>query len=93
MPELPAGLSVETSEGSLPAVVADDSSPYRRIAADLQGAIRCGALGVGDPLPWMKDLARRYGVAPSTVHRAVTVLVEEGKVVASRGRRARVAAL
>ena len=90
MPELPAGLSVETSEGTLPAVVAADGSSYRQISTDLLGAIRCGALSKGDPLPTMKDLASRYGVALSTVHRAINILVAEGKAVASRGRRARV---
>ncbi|MGH3586919.1 MAG: GntR family transcriptional regulator, partial [Pseudonocardia sp.] len=92
MPELPAGINVEQSDGALPAVIAEDgSTPYRRIADDLLGAIRCGALAEGDPLPTMKDLALRYAVAPSTVHRAITLLVEDGKAVASRGRRARVA--
>jgi len=77
---------------ALPAVAAHDGDLYRRIAADLLGSIRCGALADGDPLPTMKDLAARYCVAPSTVHRAITTLTEDGKVVASRGRRARVAA-
>lgn len=64
---------------------------YQRIAADLRGAIKSGVLVPGAPLPTEKDLAARYGVADSTAHRAVALLVAEGLVVASRGRRAVVA--
>jgi Bacterial regulatory proteins, gntR family len=67
------------------------SSPYQRIAADLRAAIRCGALREGDPLPAVKDLARRYNVSVGTAHRAVAALVQNGYVVASRGRRTSVA--
>ena len=42
---------------------ADDKSPYRRIAADLRGAIESGVLQPGDPLPTEEALADRYGVA------------------------------
>jgi DNA-binding GntR family transcriptional regulator len=65
--------------------------PYRRIAADLRGAITSGFVAPGDPLPTMKSLAERYGVALSTAHRAVSVLVDAGLVNASRGVRATVA--
>ena len=69
----------------------DDQSPpvgpYVQIARDLRGAIRCGALGVGDVLPPVKELARRYGVAVSTAHRAIAQLAAEGVIQASRGRR------
>jgi DNA-binding GntR family transcriptional regulator len=45
----------------------------------------------GDPLPTEKALAARYGVAASTAHRAVALLVSAGIVVSSRGVRATVA--
>jgi len=46
----------------------------------------------GDPLPPEKTLAAWYGVAASTAHRAVALLVTAGLVTASRGKRAMVAA-
>jgi hypothetical protein len=63
------------------------SGPYVQIACDIRGAIRCGALGIGDALPPVKELARRYGVAVSTAHRAVAQLAAEGAIRVSRGRR------
>jgi integrase len=68
-------------------VPADDRI-YQRIAADLRGAIECGALAAGMPLPSEKELAGRYRVAASTAHRAVSVLVAAGLVTSARGRRA-----
>jgi DNA-binding transcriptional regulator YhcF (GntR family) len=65
---------------------------YERIAADLRGAIDSGILVAGDPLPTEKALAARYGVAASTAHRAVALLVAAGLATASRGKRATVAA-
>ncbi len=41
-----------------------DLEPYRRIAADLRGAITSGFVAPGSPLPTTKTLAERYGVAP-----------------------------
>jgi integrase len=66
-------------------------SPYERIASDLRGAIQCGALRKGDPLPTMKEISARYDVATSTAQRAVAVLNDEGLVEVGRGRRAAVA--
>jgi integrase len=91
LPALPAGID---QDGGLTApvdAVTEDSAPYLRIAADLRGAIACGALQPGDPLLPMVELARRYGVAVSTAHRAVAELVHAGLVTASRGKRATVA--
>lgn len=92
-------LAVASQERSGPsaafAVVAaepDASSPYQRIAADLRAAITCGALKPGDPLPPVVDLAARYGVAPSTAHRAIAELAITGLVAASRGKRSTVSA-
>lgn len=67
------------------------NEPYRRIAADIRSAIESGILAPGDPLPTEKALAARYGVAASTAHRAVAVLVAAGLVTSSRGVRATVA--
>jgi integrase len=76
----------------VPSALDEDLQPYERIAADLRGAIDSGILTSGDPLPSEKALASRYGVAASTAHRAVAVLVSAGLVTSSRGKRATVAA-
>jgi integrase len=95
LPALPAGRGFEShKEQDLPALSLDTTgpdSPYQRIAADLRAAIRCGALGVGEPLPTVKELSNRYGVSGGTAHRAVAVLTDAGLVVVARGRRAVVA--
>ena len=67
--------------------LADDSAPYKRIAADLLGAITCGALAAGEPLPTLKELARRYGVAVGTAQRAIAHLASTGQVVVRSGHR------
>jgi integrase len=74
-----------------PDAMKDPTSPYQAIAADLRSAITCGALKSGEPLPSVTDLASRYGVAPSTAHRAIADLTASGAVTARRGRRATVA--
>jgi DNA-binding FadR family transcriptional regulator len=70
------------------AVTTVDDKAYQRIAADLRGAITCGALKPGELLQPFNFLADRYSVASNTVQRAVKLLAEEGLVVVSRGRRA-----
>jgi integrase/DNA-binding transcriptional regulator YhcF (GntR family) len=67
------------------------NSPYQKIAADLRGAIACGALRVGDPMPTLVELTTRYNVASATAHRAIMELKTAGLVTAARGRRAIVA--
>jgi integrase len=67
-----------------------DSAPYRRIAADLRGAIRIGALKPGDLLPTVVEIGERYAVSPATAHRAVALLADSGEISVSRGRRAMV---
>jgi integrase len=91
MPELPAALSEGHALAPTQRPVSEESAPYRRIAEDLRGAVRCGVLRAGDALPPTADLAKRYGVALSTAHRAIAELSSEGLVQASRGKRARVA--
>ncbi|CAM4098236.1 tyrosine-type recombinase/integrase [Kibdelosporangium persicum] len=66
-------------------------NPYQKIAADLRGAIDCGALPIGAPLPTVADLAKRYHVAFGTAQRAVAELKTAGLVSVSRGKRAVVA--
>ena len=66
---------------------ADESSPYRQIATDLLGAIQCGALAKGDPIPALKTLAKKYNVSFGTAQRAVAVLADAGKVTIRPGRR------
>jgi DNA-binding GntR family transcriptional regulator len=66
---------------------AEDGSPYRRIAAALVGAIECGAIAEGDPIPALKTLAKKYDVAFGTAQRAVALLAAEGHVTVRSGRR------
>jgi integrase len=91
MPELPS--VVGEGHALVPAQrpVTEDSVPYRRIAEDIRGAIRCGVLRPGDHVPTMAALAKSYGVALSTAHRAFAELTADGTVETSRGKRARVA--
>jgi integrase len=91
MPALPAGVEGDGEMAAAPEPVTEDSAPYLRIAEDLRGAIRCGALAPGDPLPTLLDLAARYGVASGTAHRAIAALTADGAVLVSRGKRAAVA--
>ena len=91
LPTRPAPRDAKVSKPAVPDVADEDLKPYERIAADLRGAIGAGILAHGDPLPPEKILAARYGVAASTAHRAVALLVAAGLVTASRGKRATVA--
>jgi integrase len=66
----------------------EDASPHRRITADLRGAIACGAFQPGDVLPTLAELARRYDVATSTVHRSFATMKSAGLIEVTRGKRA-----
>jgi integrase len=66
----------------------EDASPHRRITADLRGAIACGAIQPGDLLPTLAEIARRYDVATSTVHRSFATLKGAGPIQVTRGKRA-----
>jgi integrase len=79
--QLPPPAATEPDEGS---------APYGRIAADLRGAIRIGALKPGDALPTVVELGERYDVSPATAHRALALLAAGGEVAVLRGRRATV---
>jgi integrase len=75
------------------ATPSEPRSPYQRIAADLRGAIACGVLSAGDPLPTVKALAAKYGVSVGTAQRAVTLLSSTGDVHIQSGRRSVVSGL
>ncbi|MDA8370369.1 MAG: GntR family transcriptional regulator [Nocardiopsaceae bacterium] len=67
-----------TSENGSPPV-------YREIAEALRSAIASGRLSDGDRLPGENDLMKQYGVARATARQALSVLINEGLVVAVRG--------
>jgi integrase len=88
MPALP--VEVDPATPLIDPSMADDedASPHRRITADLRGAIACGALQPGERLPTLAEIARRYGVATSTVHRSFATLKGAGLIEVTRGKRA-----
>lgn len=89
MPALPVAFTVDGAlTRPVPTPRGEDDSPYRRIAADLQGAIISGVLPSGEPLPTVADLAARYGVSFGTAQRAIAQLKAANLVIVSRGRRA-----
>src|SRR5262249_37939809 len=81
-------INAETSRVAKAPAAADPDNPYQRIAADLRGAITCGALQPGSQLPTVVELAERYHVSSGTAQRAVAELKDAGLVTVSRGRRA-----
>ncbi|MFI5731058.1 GntR family transcriptional regulator [Kribbella sp. NPDC051587] len=83
-------LAADIESVRVPSPMDEDLTLYQRIAADLRGAINCGVLAPGDTLPTEKALARRYGVAPSTAHRAIALLVSAGIATATLGHWVRV---
>ncbi|GIE87884.1 Phage integrase, N-terminal SAM-like domain [Actinoplanes regularis] len=91
MPVLPMGIETDGEMSAIAKPISETSAPYLRIAEDLRAAIRCGALKLGDRLPTVAELAKRYQVAISTAHRAVATLTEAGLIAVSRGRPATVA--
>jgi DNA-binding GntR family transcriptional regulator len=64
----------------------DPRPPYLQVADDLRTAIAAGSFQAGQRLPSSRELARRYGVAPMTIHHAVGVLRDERLVVSYQGR-------
>lgn len=58
--------------------LSEETQAYRRIAADLRGAIESGELGDGAKLPSHTTLMARYGVSRTTVGAALDVLRSEG---------------
>lgn len=88
MPKPPIPLDAPHSEPPAAVLPTESNAPYKRIAADLRGAITCGALQPGDLIPTVEQLKDRYQVSAGTANRAVAELKTLGLVTASRGRRA-----
>ncbi len=65
----------------------DSGTPvYLQLAAILRAMIESGEIGPDRPLPAVKSLVQRYGVAQGTAEKAVRVLKEEGLVRTIRGK-------
>ena len=66
--------------------VAGDSRPgYRLIAATLAARIAAGDYPLQSKLPGKRDLAAEFGVAVTTMERALRALADDGLVQPSRG--------
>lgn len=61
-------------------------TPYRQLAEILRARIERGDWAEGRPIPSENRLVQEYGLARSTVRRAIAVLVEEGVVWTVQGR-------
>lgn len=61
-------------------------APYLQLAAILRVQIQSGELAPGARLPSIIDLSESYGVARTTAHKALRVLVDEQLAVVSKGR-------
>jgi GntR family transcriptional regulator len=61
-------------------------TPYRQLAAILKARIARGDWGPGRPIASETRLVQEYGIARSTVRRALDVLVEEQVVWKVQGR-------
>jgi putative molybdopterin biosynthesis protein len=63
---------------------------YRELCAELAGQIRGGQLRPGEELPGVRELARRWGTAASTVSHAQRALADAGLIELADRRRARI---
>ncbi|MFF0166871.1 GntR family transcriptional regulator [Streptomyces prasinus] len=61
-------------------------TPYRQLADILKARIARGDWAAGRPIPSELRLVQEYGLARSTVRRAIAVLVEEQVVWKVQGR-------
>jgi integrase len=91
LPALPISLDPVTADPpadrSMSPSDDDRQAPYQKIAADLRGAIGCGAIQPGEALPTIKELCARYAVSAGTAHRAIELVTTAGLARAGRGRR------
>ena len=60
--------------------------PHRQIAAWLLGRIESGELAVGQPVPSEKELMDLFGVARTTVRRAIAYLRDQAAIRTVPGR-------
>lgn len=61
--------------------------PYVQVAAHYIAEIQSGHLKPGEQLPSIQEIAANWGVARSTVQRALDLLKTEGWIDSSAGRR------
>lgn len=59
---------------------------YKAVVSTIREGIETGALGVGDRLPPVRELAWKLQITPGTVARAYTILTDEGALQAEVGR-------
>ncbi|MGW5611649.1 GntR family transcriptional regulator [Streptomyces sp. NPDC003753] len=64
----------------------DPRPPYVQAADVLRAAIHDGELRPGERLPAARELQRRFGIASSTVQKALRLLKEEGLIYSVLGR-------
>jgi GntR family transcriptional regulator len=63
-----------------------EQAPHRQIAAWLLGRIESGELVVGQPVPSEKELMDLFGVARTTVRRAIAYLRDQAAIRTVPGR-------
>lgn len=83
-----------TEHSTFPAidVTATTAGPvWVRVASAIREAIAAGQLAPGESLPSARQLADRYGLAVTAIHRALGVLADEGRIAVRQGRRSVVA--
>lgn len=68
-----------------------EAAPYQRIKHDLRDRIHTGLWRPGDTIPGEMQLAKEFGCARATVHRALRELAEEGVLERRRKTGTRVA--
>jgi DNA-binding GntR family transcriptional regulator len=59
---------------------------YAQLVGILRRSMAEGLLRPGDQLPSEAQLVERYGVSPMTVRRAINLLVDQGIIIAEKGR-------
>lgn len=59
---------------------------YRQLMDQVKYHVASGALRMGEPLPSIRELARRLGLNPSTVVKAYTELAHEGVIELRQGK-------
>jgi DNA-binding GntR family transcriptional regulator len=59
---------------------------YRQLADQIRAAIAAGEYAADDPIPSLRQLEQRSGLAQATVQHAIRVLIDEGLVYTVTGR-------